>query len=204
MEEVLSIQMTSDGGYIMTGSTMSFGAGNSDVYLIRADSMGNIIWTRTYGGAGVDLGHAVQQTTDGGYIVAGRTLSFGAGFDDVYLIKTDAAGDTLWTKAYGGGGFDGARDVRQTTDGGYIVGCHTNSFGAGAIDIYLIKTDSIGNVLWAKTYGGTKGELIRSVRQTTDGGYIALGGTQSFVNGNDDIYLVKTDSYDTLQYIHHQ
>ena len=102
----------------------------------------------------MDYGRTVQQTTDGGYIVVGYTTSFGAGLQDVYLIKTDANGDTIWTRTYGGGDWDYSHVVEQTTDGGYIVVGYTKSFGAGDYDVYLIKTDANGDTLWIRTYGG--------------------------------------------------
>ena len=112
---------------------------------------GDTLWTRTYGGGGDDYGQSVRQTDDGGFIIAGRTTSFGAGGWDVYLIKTDADGDTLWTRTYGNYYQERGRSVRQTLDGGYIIAGRTNSLGAGNRDAYLIKTDSDGNELWAKT-----------------------------------------------------
>jgi hypothetical protein len=195
----LSVQQTTDGGYIVAGDTRSFGAGGYDVYLIKTDSTGDTLWSRTYGGSYNDYGFSVQQTTDGGYIVAGITSSFGAGGYDVYLIKTDSLGDTLWTRTYGGSSNDDGSSVQQTTDGGYIVGGRTLSFGAGNFDVYLIKTDSIGDTLWTRTYGGSQHDDEWSVQQTTDGGYIVAGFTYSFGAGQGDVYLVKTDSLgDTL------
>jgi hypothetical protein len=188
-----SVQQTRDGGYVITGWTQSFGAGNDDVYLIKTDAKGDTLWTRTYGGANNDYAYAVQQTSDGGFIVAGVTNSFGAGGADVWLLKTDASGDTLWTRTYGGTAADQGWSVQQTTDRGFIVAGVTMSFSAGQ-DVYLIKTDSLGNTLWTKTYGGSSGDEARSVRQTSDGGYILAGGTQSFGAGLYDVYLIKTDA----------
>jgi hypothetical protein len=188
-----SVQQTSDGGYIIVGETYSFGAGNYDVCLIKVDSNGNAPWTKTFGGASDDKGYCVRQSIDGGYIIAGKTLSFGAGNYDVYLIKTDSNGGTLWTKTYGGTAGDYGTSIRQSVDGGYIISGYTYSFGAGNYDVYLIKTDSIGNLLWTKTLGGINDDQGYSVQQTTDGGYVIGGYTGSFGAGDDDVYLIKTD-----------
>ena len=194
-----SVQQTADGGYIITGSTNSFGVGADDVYLIRTNSNGDTLWTKTYGGTDVDGGFSVQQTSDSGYIIAGVTNSFGVDTFDVYFIKTNANGDTLWTKTYGGVDDDWGWSVQQSTDGGYIVAGHTYSFGAGTYDVYLIKTDANGDTLWVKTYGGTNWDVSRSVQQTSDGGYIIAGWTNSFGPGDFDVYLIKTDANgDTL------
>ena len=138
-----SVKQTRDGGYIVAGTTYSFGDGEQ-VYLIKTDSSGDTLWTRTYGGAGDDRGYSVQQTQDTGYIVAGRTTSFGNN-DQVYLVKTNAYGDTLWTRTYGGPLGDFGYSVQQTQDGGYVVAGYTGSFGNGG-QVYLIKTDVNGNV----------------------------------------------------------
>ena len=140
-----SVQKTSDGGYTVAGYTRSFGAGGYDVYIVKTDSSGDTIWTRTYGGVGEDYGYSIQQTMDGGYIITGYTNSFGVGWDDVYLIKTDSTGDTLWTRTFGGVYWDVAISIQQTTDGGYIVAGYAESFGAIDGDVCLIKTDSNGN-----------------------------------------------------------
>jgi len=151
-------------------------------------------FAKTYGGTGYDYAYSVQQTSDGGYIVAGFTSSFGAGSTDIILIKTDANGNIIWAKTYGGTGYDHAYSFQQTSDGGYIVTGRTNSFGAGWYDAFLIKTDANGNIIWAKAYGGTDWDWAYSVQQTSDGGYIVAGYTESFGAGNYDIFLIKTDA----------
>jgi hypothetical protein len=193
-------QQTSDGGYIVAGYTNSFGAGGIDIFLIKTDANGNVSWAKTYGGTGDDIARSVQQTSDGGYILAGETNSFGVGGRDIFLIKTDANGNVSWAKTYGGTGYDTARSVRQTSDGGYIVAGYTNSFGAGGRDIFLIKTDANGNVSWAKTYGGTGNDHAFSIQQTSDGGYIVAGETRSFGAGSWDVFLVKTDANGNIQW----
>lgn len=189
-----SVQQTTDGGYIVTGHTDSFGAGKNDVYLIKTNSSGDTLWTRTFGGTEYDCSYFVRQTNDGGYIVTGFTLSYGAGGADVYLIKTDSGGDTLWTKIIGGYEWEYGFSVQQTADEGYIVTGFTDSYGAGADDVYLIKTNSSGDILWTRTFGGTDYDVGYFVHQTTDGGYIVSGSTESYGAGGENVYLIKTDS----------
>jgi len=193
-----SAQQTADEGYIVTGETYSFGEGGRDFYLVKTDSLGDMRWMRSYGGRDFDCAYSVQQTADGGYIVAGRTFPLGY-VGDIYIVKTDSLGDTLWTRTYGGSSDDEeAFSVQQTADGGYIMAGGSYSFSVGA-DFYLMKTNSLGDTLWTRTYGGSSDDYAYSVQQTTDGGYIVAGYTDSFGAGNRDFYLVKTNSLgDTL------
>jgi hypothetical protein len=195
-----SVQQTSGGGYIVAGYTESFGAGYGDIFLIKTDANGNLQWAKTYGGTYSDYAYSVQQTSDGGYIVAGYTESFGAGSYDIFLMKTDANGNIIWAKTYGGTGYDQASYVQQTSDGGYIVAGYTGSFGAGYIDVFLVKTDANGNIMWAKTYGVTDLDWAFSVQQTSDGGYIVAGITHSFGVDSGDIFLIKTDANGNVQW----
>ena len=186
------VKQTTDEGYIIAGSTDSYSS-SFDVYLIKTDINGSPTWIRTYGGMEGDGGQSVYQTLDEGFIIAGNTQSYGEIDSDVYLIKTNTNGDTLWTKIYGGTLNDGAKSVQQTSDRGYIIAGNTASFG-GYYDFYLIKTDSIGDSLWTRTFGGSSYDSGWCVRQTTDNGYIVSGFTQSYGSGENDVYLIKTNA----------
>jgi hypothetical protein len=193
-DEGRSVQQTSDGGYIIAGYTNSFGAGDYDVYVIKTDAAGETTWTRTLGGAGKEEAACVRQTSDGGYIIAGQTLSFGAGSADVYLIKMNELGETLWTRTYGDTFPNVGMSVLQTADSGYVIAGYTYSSVETRNDALLIKTDRSGNILWSRSYGDTLYELASSVQQTPDGGYVLTGYKGSSGVGNRQVYIVKTDA----------
>jgi len=195
------VQQTTDDGYIISGYTRSYGASGHNIWLIKTDSAGLELWNKTFGGSSDDEGESVQQTSDGGYIVAGWTESYGAGSKDLWLIKTDSAGNEQWNKLFGGTNDDAATSVRQTTDGGYIISGYTSSVGAGSVDAWLIKTDASGNQEWNKPLGGLSSDGAWCVEQTTDGGYILTGWTYSYGPGAiGNLWLVKTDSLGNQQW----
>ena len=189
-----SIQQTTDGGYIITGYTDSFGAGNSDVWLIKTDANGNMEWNRTFGGIYSEGGYSVQQASDGGYIIAGGDSHW-----DVLLIKTDGNGNKLWDKIFVKKGYDTSYSVKETTDGGYIITGQTDVSGANG-DVWLIKTDNDGNMEWNRTFGGADYDRGNCVQQTTDGGYILVGITDSFGAGSRDVWLIKTDANGNMEW----
>jgi beta-lactamase regulating signal transducer with metallopeptidase domain/peroxiredoxin len=197
-----SIQQTSDGGYIITGSLIS--GSDMQVYLLKTDDKGNKLWWKAFGGDDLDRGTSVQQTSDGGFIIVGVTRSFSKfpslGKEDVYLIKTDGEGNLEWQKSFGGRRDDGGNSVLQTPDGGYIIAGYTRSLGAGETDIYLIKTDGEGNLKWQRAFGGKGKDYGKSICQTSDGGYVIVGETESFGSGKVDVYLIKTDGEGNLEW----
>jgi len=193
-EEGASVHQTTDGGYITVGYTYSFGAGGPDIWLIKTDSNGDTLWTKTFGGPAADGGTYVQQTVDGGFVIIGTTNSFGAGNTDYLLMKTDSNGDSLWFKTFGGVYNDVAFSGQQTSDNGYIIVGYNQHTGFENSDIWLVKTDSYGDTLWTKTFGGEFNELPYSAQQTSDDGYIITGYTYSYGEGNSDVWLIKTDS----------
>ena len=184
---------TVDGGFAVAGTTRSFGGGDYDFWLVKTDALGNHVWNHTYGGSGVDGVYELIQASDGGYVIIGDTDSFGAGGRDFWLVKTDALGNHVWNHTYGGPNHDTGTSVVQTSDGGYLMVGNTYSFGAGGYDLWLVKTDGVGNQQWDHTFGGIAHDKGTSVIQTLDGGYAAAGNTQSFGMGLEDMWLVKTD-----------
>lgn len=186
-----SVEQTVDGGFIIAGWTRSFGAGGSDMYLIKVDAAGNLVWEKTYGGTDDETGWSTVQTADGGYVIAGHTYSFGSGNADMYLVRTDTLGDTLWTRTFGGHGDDYSYTLCRTSDYGFILAGKSSSFGQGD-EMYIVKTDSLGNPVWEKSFGGPLFDVAYSIRETYDGGYIIAGYSSSF--GNAGAYVVRIDN----------
>ena len=196
-----SLVQTSDGGYAITGFTGSFGAGYArwDCYLVKTDPNGNMEWNKTYGGGNEDYGYSIIQTSDGGYAIAGQTLSFGAGSSDGWLIKTCPDGTMDWIKTYGGAGWDGMFSLVQTSDGGYAMAGFTGTVLVE--DFWVVKTDANGIVQWDLTFGGAGRDILRSLAQTGDEGYVAVGYTSPFPPpGPFDACLVKIDANGIIQW----
>jgi putative intracellular protease/amidase len=152
------------------------------------------LWTRTYGGSFAEGARSLEQTSDGGFIIAGYTYSFGAGNADLYLLKTDAEGILQWASAFGGSGWEYGNSAIETSDGGYLAVGYTSSWGAGSRDVYLVKTDPHGAEVWSTTFGGPGLDVGMSVVETGDGAYAIAGYTDSFGLGESDAYLIKLDS----------
>ena len=194
----LDMQLTPDGGYVLVGRTLSYGAGNYDVYVVKADAAGEEEWSRVFGGPGREDGHAIQCTSDGGYVIVGFSGSFGAGGSDVYMLKLDAAGDSLWTRTFGGTADEEGHGVRETADGGFIIAAETASFGNGGKDVWIIKTDAFGNEEWNWYEGGTYDDLGRNIDLTDDGGFYIAAETASYGAGGSDLWVLRYATEPTL------
>jgi hypothetical protein len=203
-----SLVLASDGGYAIAGAwnyTKYDERGgdqipHGDFWLVKTDTNGVMEWNRTYGGTEDDAAWSLVTTSDGGYALAGVTDSFGAGYYDFWLVKTDALGNMQWNRTYGGASFDVPYSLIETSDGGYALVGDTNSFGSGSFDFWLVKTDAVGNMQWNQTYGGTEYDFASSLVGASDGGYAIAGQTRSFGAGDYDFWLVKTDAVGNMQW----
>jgi hypothetical protein len=185
-----AVSRSMDGGYLIAGDTNTFGAGSTDVWVIKLNE-GGVEWQKTYGGTKSDTTRAMDATSDGGYVIASRSNSFGGG-SNFWVLKIDSAGGIDWQKSIGGTKSEIPHAIQQTSDGGYIVGGFTNSFGASSKDFYVVKLDPDGSIEWENRYGGSGGDVIRFVLQTSDGGYLVTGFTHSF-GTRGDIMILKLD-----------
>ena len=196
-----SVKQTSDNGYIIIGDTRPVVSSNGSfngplkMLVIKTDSTGDIEWEKKFGGGlSSERGLSGQETNDGGYIIGGYTSLSG---NDMLIIKTNEQGDSLWSNTFGGGSDEVCASIQQTDDNGYILAGYTTTFGSGQLDVYLVKTDSVGNLLWNRTFGTLGSDRGYSVQQTTDGGYIITGFTSyipgSTSSGYKDVWLIKTN-----------
>jgi len=191
-----SIRQTFDGKYIIAGSTESSVNFDEDVYLALLDTNGTVIWTKNIGGSGDESATCVRQTPDSGFILTGVTDSYGSGFNDLFLVKTNMNGDTLWTKTYGGSEYDFGLSVENTFDGGYIVSGQESSSNGGIANIFIVKTNSAGDSVWTKSYPMGAWTGATNVLQTPDSGYVVFGDYENNLSGmgDYDLYWMKLDA----------
>ncbi|HET7153022.1 MAG TPA: T9SS type A sorting domain-containing protein, partial [Candidatus Kapabacteria bacterium] len=210
------VEQTSDGGYIVAGASNSSNQdvtgnhGGYDYWIIKLDANGNIQWQKSLGGSGWEVAFSIQQTIDGGYIVAGSSgsndgnVTNNHGGADFWIVKLNSTGTIEWEKSLGGSKDEEAYMILQTRDGNYIFTGYSSSNDGdikknqGNEDFCIIKLDSKGNIVWEQTYGGSDDETSNSIKQTADGGYIAVGYTETMddgdvkgVHGQDDYWVVK-------------
>lgn len=186
-----SMKPTANGGYIIAGYTNSIAGNGNDIMLLNIDKNGDLIWSKTFGGIGEDKGADVVQNSNEDFIITGTTGSYGAGGLDAYVLSADSTGNLLWFKSYGGSNDDAGNSIHLNSDGGYLIAGETKSFGSNT-DAYLIRVDNIGNKLWSKAIGGSNIDYAKSGIQTSDGGFIFTGTSESW--GTNNVYVVKTDS----------
>ena len=219
-----SIQQTSDGGYIVAGSSRSSDGdltenkGGSDYWIVKLSPNGNMEWQKSLGGSSDDDAYSIKQTPDGGYIVAGDSSSKDGdvtgnhGGTDIWVVKLDGSGNLEWERSFGGWGSEQAADIQLTTDGGYIVAGLSNfkdgdvSEHFGSYDYWIVKLTSTGLIEWEKSYGGSSSDSANSIRQTTEGGYIIAGtsgsgdGDVTGNNGGSDYWIVKINATGALEW----
>jgi hypothetical protein len=206
LDSVNQMIATSDGGYALAGYTGTTGANSLDGWFVKTDEFGKMEWNQTYKWDEFDRIYSLVETSDGGYALVGETNSFGAGFNDFWLIKTDVSGNMLWNKTYGGNGFDTAYSLLETPDGGYAIAGDTDSFNEGKYDVWLIKTDANGVMEWNQTYERTPPQEFSnfihpcSLVRTLDGGYAIAAKTKTFGTSNYDFWLIKTDEQGVMEW----
>jgi len=195
-----AVQETSDEGYIIAGYTYSFGVGESDYWILKLDSEGDVEWEFTYGGIGDDAAYAIQETSDGGYIVAGYTHPFGAPISDTWILKLTSEGDIEWQHIYGGAGSDKAYSIQETSDGGYIVAGSTQYLSTMDLDFWVLKLTSVGFFEWQRIYGGLGDDVAYFIQETSDEGFIVAGDSNSFGNKQSELWVLKLTSIGQIEW----
>lgn len=185
------VVQTFDDGYVVGGSTSSWGGGNSDAYIFKLDTLGNCLWSKTYGTAGTEWATDIVETPDSGLCVVGYTNFLGNGGYDFYLLRLDSLGNLLWDTTYGGSDWDRGHSISNTADGGFILAGETYSKGAGNADGWVIKIDDMGTVQWDSTYGGPGDDRFFDLDTVSGGDYFVAGETESFGAGDFDLYCMR-------------
>ena len=199
LDQANQIIQTLDGGYFLAGYTNGMFSNYRNIYLVRTTSSGDTIWSRSIGGQGEESANGAIQLNSGEFLICGRTNYNSHGLFDFLLIKVDANGDTLWTKVIGGSENEEANSIQHTSDDGLIIAGYTESYPEGSKNCYLVKTDMAGDTLWTRSYGGPENDYLLAAKQTSDGGYVMTGVTQSIGVSTENMYVIRTNSFgDTL------
>ncbi|MEO0181237.1 MAG: hypothetical protein ABIM74_05200 [candidate division WOR-3 bacterium] len=198
-DEGCSMIQLPTGDYVISGHTRSFGDANGDAIVMCVNSSGNLSWAKTFGGSALDEAYAIARTSDGGFAVVGATRSSGAGEEDAFLVKLNSSGDILWAKTIGTTTYDYGYSVCEASDNGIVLAGYIYRSG-GSDDILVMKTDAVGNLLWAKSIGGTSYDYAYSVIPTSDGGLAVAGYTGSWGAGGADAILIKLTSGGSLSW----
>lgn len=229
-DKASSIQETTDGGYIIAGSSSNTAADYPHFWIVKVDELGNVEWDKRYEYTeGISSAYSIKQTKDGGYIVGGKShlqiwecywdyysYFYNCGYADQpansWILKLDDLGNVEWEKEYGGSHYEWAASIQQTADDGYIIANNSHSSDGdfdgnnGLIDIWIVKMDEIGNIIWEKNYGGSENDEVSSIIQTADRGYALVGSSSSNDgdiggnNGRSDYLIIKLDEWGNLQW----
>ncbi len=183
------VRQANDGGLMVCGYTIASAFGDNDIFIMKLDGRGNIVWSNLYGGAGNDQANSIEKTSDGSFIICGTTSSFSGTFDP-FVMKINSAGVIEWSKYYRWWNQDYGNSIIQTPDAGFIITGYSNSFSIGGYDVYSLKIDQSGGLMWARAYGGPENDYGNSIRTSTDAGYIIGGYTFSYGVGGD-AYIIK-------------
>ena len=184
-----------DGGYVIAGETFSFGSGQSDIYLLKIDSNGNMKWNTTFGGLAEDVAYSVVNSNDGGFIVAAQTKSYGKGGSDGMIVKFDSKGIKQWNRLFGGKGLDYLKSITVDSLKGYILAGGSRSFNDGDNQGWVLSVNNDGYLRWEKTYGDVGEDGFNMITRTKDGGFVAVGSSASFFSkGMKDVIMIKLDS----------
>jgi len=189
-----AVELASDGGYVFTGSTETFGAGKKDIWVVKLDTAGRKQWAKLYGDTRNEVGESIVRFSDNGYILAGHTDSHGAGATDLFIIRLDIDGNNVWVKTFGGECAETAAEVVAVDDDSFVVAGTTCSYGQGGNDIWLLKMDGEGNNIWSYSYGGEKEEEAAGIMAMKGGGYVVFGTSDSRGDGSKDGWVFGLDS----------
>ena len=193
-ERGFSVAEVSTGGFIIVGSTKSYGAGGRDLYIVRTNSTGGFLWNKTYGGTLFDTATDIKECSSGGFIIVGWTESYGEGGKDLWLLRTNASGDLIWDKTFGGSKEERGEEIIECSDGGFAIIGRTASVDPGNYDAWLIRLNATGGHLWNQTYGGAGIEYGYGIVECSEGGFAITGWTQSYGAGSFDMWLMRTDA----------